>query len=218
MEIKACIFDLDGVLCDTSKHHFIAWSRLAESLGVPFDEEDNHQLKGVSRVGSLKYILDKGDISLSQEEFDAKMASKNDHYLELINNLSSEDLLPGVISLLDELIEAGIKIGLGSSSKNAKLVIDRTGIGSYFDVMVDGTDVVKTKPDPEVFLKGANGLGLPPENIIVFEDAAKGVEAAKAGGFTAVGIGGAELEPWADHLCSGLKDINLEILEKLFNG
>jgi beta-phosphoglucomutase len=218
MEIKACIFDLDGVLCDTSKFHFTAWSKLARTLNVPFEEEDNYQLKGVSRVGSLQYILDKAGISLSEEEFASLMEKKNKHYLDLIGSLSSKDLLPGVLPLLKELKAAGIKIGLGSSSKNAKLVIDRTGIGHYFDVLVDGTDVVNTKPHPEVFLKGAWGLGIEPANIIVFEDAAKGVEAAKAGGFAAVGIGGDELSPWADHLCNGLHEINLEILENLFDG
>lgn len=217
MRIRACIFDLDGVLCDTSHFHFVAWAETAKKLGVEFTEQDNHQLKGVSRVGSLQYILDKKRIELSQEEFAHQLRSKNDHYLHLIRGINPDDVFNGVLDLLKELRSAGLGIGLGSSSKNAKMVIQRLGIDHFFDVVVDGNDVVNTKPDPEVFLKGADDMGIDPKNIVVFEDAPKGAQAGKTGGFKVVGIGGEELQEHADVILPNMEGLNISKLERLLD-
>ena len=187
--IRACIFDLDGVLVDTAKYHFIAWKRLSESLGIEFTEHDNEQLKGVSRVESLEYILRKGNIILEESKKQDLMNTKNNWYLELVATMRSDELLPNVWHFLTELKHHGIKIGLGSSSKNAQMILDKTGIAHFFDTVVDGRHVVHSKPNPEVFLKGASQLHVEPNQTIVFEDAVSGVAAAIAGGFYAIGLG-----------------------------
>lgn len=191
--LKACIFDLDGVLVDTAKYHFIAWKRLAESLGIAFTEHDNEQLKGVSRVESLEYILHKGNTVLAQADKQTLMDTKNTWYLELVATMHPDELLPNVLPFLTELKKHGIKIGLGSSSKNAQMILDKTGIAPFFDTVVDGRHVVNSKPHPEVFLKGAAALGVHPNNTIVFEDAVSGVAAALAGGFYTIGLGDKEV-------------------------
>lgn len=188
-QIKACLFDLDGVLVDTAKYHFIAWRRLSESLGIEFTEHDNEQLKGVSRVESLEYILNKGRITLPEAEKKSLMDTKNTWYLELVATMHPDELLPNVWALLTELQQHGIKIGLGSSSKNAQMILDKTGIAQFFDTVVDGRHVTNSKPHPEVFLMGAEQLNVTPQQAIVFEDAVSGVAAAIAGGFYAIGIG-----------------------------
>jgi beta-phosphoglucomutase len=188
-QIKACIFDLDGVLIDTARYHFIAWKRLAESLYVPFTEHDNEQLKGVSRVESLAYILQKGNIQLPETTKQELMNRKNAWYLELVATMKPDELLPNVWNFLEQLKQHKILIGLGSSSKNAQMILDKTGISQFFDTVVDGRHVTHSKPHPEVFLIGANNLGVLPSQCIVFEDAISGIAAAIAGGFYTIGIG-----------------------------
>lgn len=191
--VKACLFDLDGVLVDTARYHFIAWKRLSESLGVTFTEHDNEQLKGVSRVDSLAYILRKGNLHPDEETKQQWMDTKNNWYLELVNTMNPDELLPNVRSFLTELKQAHILIGLGSSSKNAQMILDKTGIASLFDTVVDGRHTTQSKPHPEVFTTGAKNLGVSPSETVVFEDASSGIDAALAGGFWAIGIGQPEV-------------------------
>lgn len=190
-EIRACIFDLDGVIVDTASHHFVAWRQLADELGVPFSEEDNEALKGVSRVDSLEYILNKGGLVLDAATKVRLMDRKNAHYLELAGQTTPEDALPGVVNLIDELKASGIKVALGSSSKNAEMILTRLNLIDRFDALVDGNHITLSKPDPEVFLMGAKALNLAPEQCLVFEDAQSGIDAANAGGFPVIGVGNA---------------------------
>ena len=191
-EIRACIFDLDGVIVDTASHHFVAWRQLADELGVPFSEEDNEALKGVSRVDSLEYILNKGGLVLDAATKVRLMDRKNAHYLELAGQTTPEDALPGVVKLIDELKASGMKVALGSSSKNAEMILTRLKLIDRFDALVDGNHITLSKPDPEVFLMGAKALNLAPEHCLVFEDAQSGIDAANAGGFPVIGIGSAD--------------------------
>jgi beta-phosphoglucomutase len=189
-KIKACIFDLDGVICDTAKFHFRAWRRLANELGFDFTEEDNEKLKGVSRTESLKLILKWGKMVENDDEMLEAMADKkNTWYLEFISHMTPHEILPGVQGFLDDLKKKKIKIALGSASKNAVVILERLNLIPYFDVIIDGNKTTKSKPDPEVFLMGAAALGLKPNECIVFEDAEKGVDAALAGKFYTVGVG-----------------------------
>ena len=190
-EIRACIFDLDGVIVDTASHHFVAWRQLADELGVPFSEEDNEALKGVSRVDSLEYILNKGGLVLDAATKVRLMDRKNAHYLELAGQTTPEDALPGVVNLIHELKASGIKVALGSSSKNAEMILTRLNLIDRFDALVDGNHITLSKPDPEVFLMGAKALNLAPEQCLVFEDAQSGIDAANAGGFPVIGVGNA---------------------------
>lgn len=205
--IRACIFDLDGVIVDTAKYHFTAWKNLAASLGIEFTEKNNEKLKGVGRMESLEYILSLGQIQKDASEKQVLAHSKNEHYKTLISSLSEEDILPGVKAFFDELKENQIAIALGSSSKNARPVLENIGLKSYFDVIVDGTNISRSKPDPEVFDLGAQGLNISPEEIIVFEDAQAGIDAAKAGGFKCVGLGSAEELSGADVLIPGFEGV-----------
>ena len=189
-KIKACIFDLDGVICDTAKFHFRAWKKLANELGFDFTEEDNEQLKGVSRTESLKLILSWGKMEENDEEVLTAMAEKkNAWYVESIARMTPHEILPGVKSFLDDLKKRQIKIVLGSASKNSMVILEKLELLPYFDAIIDGNKTTKSKPDPEVFLLGAEAVGLKPKDCIVFEDAEKGVEAALAGGFYTVGVG-----------------------------
>ena len=212
--IKACIFDLDGVLVDTAKYHFLAWQRLAHELGIEFTEEDNEQLKGVSRMESLDLILSLGGKTLPDAEKQAYAAKKNDWYVEYIEEVTPKEMLPGVQVFLDELKENGVKIALGSASKNAMKILEKLHITDYFEAIIDGTKTTKSKPDPQVFLLGAEGVGEAPEDCVVFEDAQKGVEAAKAGGMYCVGVGEAKNLPLADITIASLAEITLEKLNK----
>ena len=188
-DIRACIFDLDGVIVDTASHHLVAWRRLAEELGVPFSSEDNEALKGVSRVDGLEYILNEGGLVLDPATKVRLMDRKNTHYLELAGKTSPADALPGVVELIDSLKEQGLKVALGSSSKNAKMILTHLNLIERFDVLVDGNHITLSKPDPEVFISGAKALGIAPEHCLVFEDAQSGIDAANAGGFPVIGIG-----------------------------
>ncbi|HBH49401.1 MAG TPA: beta-phosphoglucomutase [Bacteroidales bacterium] len=217
MNIKACIFDLDGVIVDTAKYHYLAWKRLANEMGFDFTEEDNEQLKGVSRVRSLEILLELGGVKKTAEEQEQLATKKNEWYVEYIVKLKPEEILPGVSKFLDELNDKGIKIALGSASKNAKLILDGLNLTGYFDAIIDGTKVSKAKPDPEVFLKGADELGLQPEECVVFEDAQAGVEAAKNGGMPCIGIGTAENLKGADYVMPGFDGVTFESLVNKLN-
>lgn len=208
--IKGCIFDLDGVIVDTAKYHGLAWKRLADSLGVPFTEHDNEQLKGVGRIESLEFILNKGGISLSAEEKNQLAEKKNAWYLDYVKAMQPDEVLPGAVEFLTALKQHNIKIALGSASKNARLVLERTNTLPLFDAIVDGTRTTQSKPHPQVFLMGADDLGLKPKECVVFEDAISGIDAALAGGFTAVGIGSPSVLTKAHKVYSGLADIAIE--------
>jgi len=190
--IKGFLFDLDGVIVDTAVFHFQAWRRLAQKLGGDFTEEQNEQLKGVSRVDSLKKIIEWTGATVSDEEFQTLMVEKNEWYLELVQGLGPQDALPGALDFLQTAYDQGLKIALGSASKNAPMILKKLGITPLFTAIIDGNNVVNGKPHPEVFLKGAEALGLEPSECVVFEDSIAGVQAAKTGGMSSVGIGDAE--------------------------
>lgn len=209
-KIKGLIFDLDGVLVTTEHNHFIAWKNTAEILGIPFNEEDNEQLKGISRVDSLKKILEMGAKTISEDYFNELLIKKNEFYLNSIENLNQTNLLPGVLNLLRKAQEFGLKCAVGSSSKNARYILSKLEIETYFSVIVDGNDVTYPKPHPEVFLKGAELMGFNPAQCIVFEDAQSGVQAAKAGGFTAIGVGNPALMDFVDSYLPNLIEFSLE--------
>jgi beta-phosphoglucomutase len=208
--MKAFLFDLDGVLVSTEHNHFLAWQRCAHSLDIAFSEKENELLKGVSRADSLKKILELGAKTISAAEFEALLKSKNDFYLESIQDLNQENLLPGVLNLLEQAKVKGIRLGVGSSSKNANFILDKLHIRHYFEVVIDGNGVKDPKPHPEVFLNGASALGLDPSVCMVFEDAASGIAAAKAGGFTAVGVGNPHIADRADIYLNDLTEFRVE--------
>jgi len=213
--IKACIFDLDGVIIDTAKYHFLAWKRLAEELGIPFTPEHNERLKGVSRMRSLDILLELGGRKMDDQEKEALAARKNKWFVEYINQVKPEDTYPGVRELVRKMRQKGLKTGLASSSKNAGTVIRRIEMEKEFDTMVDGTMIKHTKPDPEIFLLAASRLKTPPSECVVFEDAEAGVEAAVNAGMRAVGIGSASQLGKANLVIPGTGDFNLELLETL---
>jgi beta-phosphoglucomutase len=210
--IAACIFDLDGVIVDTAKFHFLAWRRLANELGFDFTEAQNEQLKGVSRIQSLELILQWGGISLDEPAKLALAEQKNDWYRDYILQMEPGDILEGVEDFLAELKGNGIKIGLGSASKNAETILQRVGLADVFEVVIDGNRHTKSKPDPEVFLTAAAALGVAPEQTIVFEDAEKGVDAALNGGFYAVGVGSPEVLGHAHYVIPGFAGLHFETL------
>lgn len=187
--IKACIFDLDGVIVDTARYHYLAWKRLAGEIGIELTEADNERLKGVSRIRSLEIILELGAVTMSDTEKEALADKKNAWFVEYLKLMSPEEIYPGVKSLIRQLREQGIKVGLASSSKNAKMVVDILHIQNDFDAVVDGSMIVQTKPNPEIFLLTAKMLGIDPRDCLVFEDAEAGVDAALAAGMKCVGVG-----------------------------
>lgn len=189
---KSIIFDLDGVIVDTAKFHFYAWRNLAKKLAIDFDEKDNEQLKGVSRIESLKKILEWGNKSISDEQFEQLMHEKNEEYLSYVDQMTPDDILPGVMPTLNFLKEQNVKMALGSASKNARRILANVELDDFFDAIVDGLTVSKAKPDPEVFLKGAEFLGAKPEDCLVFEDSIAGIEAANRGNMLSIGIGDAQ--------------------------
>ena len=214
-QITACIFDLDGVIVDTAVYHYRAWKRLANELGFDFTEEDNEKLKGISRVKSLELILGWGGIEKTEAEQEELASRKNKWYVEMIQSMRPDEILPGAKEFLQEVKAAGLKTALGSASKNSGLILERTGLLPLFDVLVDGNHVSASKPDPQVFLKGAEGLGIDPANCVVFEDAVAGVEAAIAAGMKVVGIGSAEVLNNADLVVRGLFEIHVPQLNNL---
>lgn len=214
-KLKACLFDLDGVIVDTAVYHYRAWKRLANELGFDFTEEENEKLKGISRVRSLELILEWGGVVKSDEEKAELATRKNEWYVEMVSNMEPEDILPGVAEFLRKVKAAGLKTALGSASKNSGLILEKTGLLPLFDAVLDGNSVTASKPDPEIFLKGAEALGVRPEDCVVFEDAVAGVEAAKAGGMKAVGIGSAEILDKADLVVAGLFEMSVDQLDNL---
>lgn len=213
--IKACLFDLDGVLVDTAIYHYQAWKRLANTMGFDFTEEQNEQLKGVSRVESLNKILSWGGIEKTDTEKEELATLKNSWYVDMITKMTPAEVLPGTVDFLTEVHQAGYRLALGSASKNSGIILERTNLAHFFDEIVDGNMVTKSKPDPEVFLKGAELLGFKPDECVVFEDAVAGVEAAKRGGMKAIGIGEKSLLSQADVVVSGLDKLTVEDLKKL---
>ncbi|MAI22764.1 MAG: beta-phosphoglucomutase [Crocinitomicaceae bacterium] len=209
-DIRACIFDLDGVIVDTASHHFVAWRQLADELGVPFSIEDNEALKGVSRLDSLEYILHKGGLVLDPSTKVRLMERKNTHYLKLAGKTTPTDALPGVVELMDTLKAQGVKVALGSSSKNAEMILTQLNLIDRFDALVDGNHITLSKPDPEVFVSGAKALGLAPEQCLVFEDAQSGIDAANVGGFPVIGIGSPEVLSKAVAVIAGFEDYTWE--------
>lgn len=189
--IEAVIFDLDGVITDTAEYHYLAWKQLGEELNIPFDRDFNETLKGVSRTDSLERILTLGgkQDAFTEQEKTALATKKNDHYVTLIQHISEQDLLPGIIAFLDEIRAAGLKIGMASASKNAFSVVEALGVRHYFDDIVDAATVAQSKPHPEVFLRAAEALGVEPARCIGVEDAAAGITAIHAAGMYAVGVG-----------------------------
>ena len=212
---KACLFDLDGVIVDTAVYHFQAWRRLANELGFDFTEHQNEQLKGISRMESLELILEWGNITLSEEKKIEWATRKNAWYLELVMKMTPNEVLRGVPEFLKVLRANGIKIALGSASKNARPILEKTGILSYFDVIVDGNDVTNAKPDPEVFLKAAQLLNIDAKNSIVFEDSVAGIQAANIGGMVSVGIGEETILHEAQYIFKDFTEISSEFIEKL---
>ena len=191
MKYKGIIFDLDGVICSTDHYHYLAWKALADRLGVYFDETINNRLRGVSRMASLDIVLERSDRAYSLEEKAAFAEEKNNTYRELLKRMSPADLSPEVKETLDALRSRGLLLGIGSSSKNTKFILSRIGLGDYFDKISDGTNITRSKPDPEVFLKAASFLGLKPADCLVVEDAKAGIEAARAAGMDSAAIGDA---------------------------
>jgi beta-phosphoglucomutase len=212
--IEACLFDLDGVVVDTAKYHFIAWKALAEGLGFEFTLEDNERLKGVSRMQSLEILLEIGGLTFSEQEKLAMAEKKNTLYVSYIEKMTPEETLPGVENFLQELRNNGIKIALGSASKNAPMILDRIQLTEMFDAIVDGNSISEAKPNPEVFLKGAEELGVLPECCVVFEDAIAGVEAAQHANMYSVGIGDSETLGFADVVIPGFDGFTIEKLMK----
>jgi beta-phosphoglucomutase len=194
---SAIILDLDGVICDTAHFHFLAWHRLAAEYGYDLTQADNEQLKGVSRADSLTFILGLANKTLSTEQFNEDLRRKNEWYLDLVKDMGPLDVLPGVPSFFAEVAARKIPLALGSASKNANMVLTRVGLIQAFDAIVDASQVSQGKPHPETFIKAAELLGIAPENCLVFEDSAAGVQAAISGGMKAVGIGSAEDLPGA---------------------
>ncbi len=213
--IQACLFDLDGVIVDTAVYHYKAWKRLANELGFDFTEEQNELLKGVSRVRSLEIILEIGGVTKTDAEKEELATRKNAWYVDMINQMRPDEILPGAREFVQACRNAGIKTALGSASKNSMTILEKIGMVSLFDAIIDGNKVSKAKPDPEVFLKGAEALGVVPSACVVFEDAIAGVEAAINGGMKVVGIGSLSVLKGANLVVNGLDEMSLEKLKTL---
>lgn len=214
-KIKGCIFDLDGVIVDTAKYHYLAWKRLASELGFEFTKEQNERLKGVSRMKSLDILLEIGKLDFSNEEKIKLAEKKNSWYVEYISNMKSDEILPGAEEFLQVVRSIGIKTALGSVSKNSMTILNRLNLAQYFDAIIDGNKVVHAKPNPEVFLLGAREIEIPEKNCVVFEDAATGIEAAINAGMYSIGIGNKNILNKANIVISSLKDMKIQMLELL---
>lgn len=215
MTIRACIFDLDGVIVDTARYHFLAWKRLADNLKINFSGKDNERLKGVSRMDSLEIILELGGLHLDKSKKEEYAALKNQWYVEFINKMTPGEVLPGAVEFINEIRKAGIRTAIGSASKNTPLILERVGIRDLFDAVADGNVVHKAKPDPEVFLTAAQMLGALPADCVVFEDAIAGVRAAINAGMLCVGVGSPEILAEAHLIVSGLREMSLKKLKNI---
>ena len=209
------IFDLDGVIVDTAKYHYLAWKKLANELGFEFTQEQNELFKGVSRKRCLEILLDIGSITATQEQFDGWMVDKNVDYLAYIENMDALEILPDVVRVLDFMKDRQIPIALGSASKNARPILEKVGLLAYFDEIVDGNNVTKAKPDPEVFLIAAKSLGVKPSGCVVFEDAVAGIQAANAAQMISIGIGDVHVLSEATYNFQDFTKMDNDFLEKL---
>ena len=212
---KGFIFDLDGVIVDTAKYHYLAWKKLANTLGFEFTKEQNELFKGVSRKRCLEILLEIGNREATQKEFDTWMIEKNIDYLEYIENMDASEILPDVPKVLQYLKENKIPIALGSASKNAQPILEKVGLFHYFDAIVDGNNVTKAKPDPEVFLLAAKQLGADAKNCIVFEDAVAGIEAANVANMISIGIGDKNVLSKAQFNFKDFTEISTDFIQKL---
>ena len=215
MRKKAFIFDLDGVIVDTAKYHFLAWQKIAQELNIEFTLEHNELLKGVSRVRSLDIILELGNVEASQEDKNKWLVQKNEEYLTYLVDMDQSELLPGVLTVLAFLKQNNQPIALGSASKNARPILEKTGILHYFDAVVDGNDVTNAKPDPEVFLIAAQLLQIPAHDAIVFEDSVAGVQAANIAKMTSIGIGDKKTLFEAQHIFANFSQMETSFIEDL---
>ncbi len=215
-EIRACLFDLDGVIVDTAKYHFQAWHRLANNLGIHFTEEDNERLKGISRMASLDIILEIGDQQYDDAQKAEMAERKNGWYSGLIGKMNPGEVLPKVIPFLDELRAHGIKLAIGSASKNASVIIDKIGLKEYFDAIIDGNATSHTKPHPDVFLKAASALGVEPANCVVFEDAYSGIQSARSANMRVIGVGSKDVLGDADYVINSFEEFNLQRLRSIY--
>ena len=217
MEKVGFIFDLDGVIVDTAKYHYLAWHKLAKELGFEFTKEQNELFKGVSRKRCLEILLDIGNISATQEQFDTWMVEKNVDYLAYIEKMDASEILPDVPRVLDYLKKKNVPIALGSASKNARPILEKVDLLPYFDSIVDGNSVTKAKPDPEVFLIAASNLGVTASSCVVFEDAVAGIQAANAANMISIGIGEDTILNEANYNFKDFTEISDEFLELLLN-
>jgi len=217
MEKVGFIFDLDGVIVDTAKYHYLAWKKLANELGFEFTKEHNEQFKGVSRKRCLEILLDMGRVSATQEQFDKWMVEKNIDYLAYIKEMDESEILPDVPRVLKFLKDRNIPVALGSASKNAQPILEKVGLISFFDSIVDGNSVTKAKPDPEVFLIAAKNLNVNPDCCVVFEDAVAGLQAANKAKMISIGIGEQKVLHEAKHNFSDFTEISTEFLTGLIN-
>lgn len=217
MSRKGFIFDLDGVIVDTAKYHYLAWKKLADELGIDFTEEQNELFKGVSRKRCLEILLEMGGITVSQEQFDAWLVEKNNDYLAYIEKMDENEILPDVPKVLNYLKNNNIPMALGSASKNARPILEKVNLLRYFDVIVDGNHVTKAKPDPEVFLMAAKQLDVSPERCVVFEDALAGIEAANVAGMLSIGIGESGVLLDAVYNFHNFKEIDINFLDELIH-
>ncbi|TMM31515.1 beta-phosphoglucomutase [Polaribacter aestuariivivens] len=214
---KGFIFDLDGVIVDTAKYHYLAWKNLANELGFEFTKEQNELFKGVSRKRCLEILLEIGKVEATQEQFDTWMIEKNVDYLKYIENMDASEILPDVPKILDYLKERKHPIALGSASKNAQPILEKVGLLSYFDAIVDGNNVTKAKPDPEVFLLAAEQLGVNSQDCVVFEDAVAGVQAANSAKMISIGIGDDKVLSEAAYNFNDFTEIETSFIQDLIN-
>lgn len=214
---KGIIFDLDGVIVDTAKYHYLAWKKLANQLGFEFTEEQNELFKGVSRKRCLEILIEIGNVKATQEDFDRWMIEKNLDYLAYIENMDASEILPDVPKILTLLKENAIPIALGSASKNALPILQKVGLAHFFDVIVDGNNVTKAKPNPEVFLMAAQKMNISPSNCIVFEDAVAGIEAANAANMISIGIGEKEVLSQATYIFKDFTEISIDFMKSLIS-
>ncbi|MBE0393006.1 beta-phosphoglucomutase [Flavobacterium sp. 7E] len=217
MRTKAFIFDLDGVIVDTAKYHYLAWQKIAQELNIDFTLEHNELLKGVSRVRSLDIILELGNVQASQEDKNKWLVQKNDEYLSYLVDMDQSEILPGVIPVLEFLKQNNQPIALGSASKNARPILEKTGIIHFFDAIVDGNDVSNAKPDPEVFLIAAKHLNSNPADAIVFEDSVAGVQAANIAKMISIGIGEEKTLQEAQYIFEDFTQITTHFIQELIN-
>ncbi|MFC4320537.1 beta-phosphoglucomutase [Litchfieldia salsa] len=218
-EIKAFIFDLDGVITDSAEYHFLAWKALSDELNIPFTREFNEELKGISRMDSLEKILVNGQMSgaYSEKEKVQLATRKNAHYCTLIEQITPQDILPGIKELLIDLKEHGYKIGVASVSKNAFTVLSALQLNDMFDHIVDAKKIVNSKPDPEIFLRAAEYLSVSPEDCIGIEDAAAGIESIKSAGMYAVGVGSKDILKNADIVVESTNELTLSMILEKYN-